>query len=292
MSVPVFYTQALDAPRQGASPSAAKPHLALSSWLDKEFDVALEPCAPTKVPLLARVHDAAYLQGVLSLKLPNGFGTHDEVVARSVLHTTGSFRAAASHAYKTKRVACSPTSGFHHAGYASGGGYCTFNGLAIAAAHLLREDGAQVVGVMDLDAHYGDGTEDVFDQVGLFDSRVRHFTRGVPGYRQDADELLAAIPKTLKQWKKDGVDIVLYQAGGDLHIADPLGAGLLTSKQMRERDRRVFTACAELGLPVAWNLAGGYQEDKTKPTLAGRLRPTLDIHDATMEECLRVFGAH
>lgn len=290
--VPVFYTPALDAPRQGASPSAAKPHLAVTSWLDKEYAVELQVFPSVPMPLLTKVHDTSYVTGVLSLREENGFGTKDELVARSVLHTTGSFSAAAAHAYRTGRVACSPTSGFHHAAWDRGGGYCTFNGLAIAAANLLREEGAQVVGILDLDAHYGDGTEDVLDKVPMFDSRVRHFTRGVPGYRDDAEELLAAIPRTLKTWKAQGVDIVLYQAGGDLHIEDPLGAGLLTSKQMRERDRRVFTACAELGLPVAWNLAGGYQEDKTKPTLAGRLRPVLDIHDATMEECLRVFGAH
>lgn len=293
MSVPVFYTAALDAPRQGkTSPSAAKPGLAVSSWLDKEYAIEVTPFVATPMPLLAKVHDARYLTGVLSLREPNGFGTHDELVARSVLHTTGSFRAAAAHAYETGKAACSPTSGFHHAAWGSGGGYCTFNGLAVAAAHLLRESGAQIVGIMDLDAHYGDGTEDILDQVPLFSERIRHFTRGVPSYRDDAEELLASIPKTLKSWERQGVDMVLYQAGGDLHIEDPLGAGLLTSKQMRERDRRVFETCAELGLPVAWNLAGGYQEDKSATPLAKRLRPVLDIHDATMEECIRVFGSN
>jgi hypothetical protein len=35
-------------------------------------------------------------------------------------------------------------------------------------------------------------------------------------------------------------DIILYQAGADTHVDDPLG-GLLTSDQMRERDRIMFS---------------------------------------------------
>jgi hypothetical protein len=53
-------------------------------------------------------------------------------------------------------------------------------------------------------------------------------------------------------------DVLLYQAGADPHIDDPLG-GWLTDAQLAQRDRLVFETCRELGLPVAWNLAGGYQ---------------------------------
>ncbi len=37
-----------------------------------------------------------------------------------------------------------------------------------------------------------------------------------------------------------------------------------------------------MSLPVAWNLAGGYQNP---------LRRVLDIHDNTMLECMSAFGA-
>ena len=55
-----------------------------------------------------------------------------------------------------------------------------------------------------------------------------------------------------------GCDLILYQAGADPHIDDPLG-GWLTTKQLQQRDKRVFSASAEWKIPVAWNLAGGYQ---------------------------------
>ena len=42
--------------------------------------------------------------------------------------------------------------------------------------------------------------------------------------------------------------------------------------------------CRAMGLPVAWNLAGGYQRDAT-----GGIRPVLDIHDNTLIEAGRVW---
>ena len=77
-----------------------------------------------------------------------------------------------------------------------------------------------------------------------------------------------------------GCGLLLYQAGADCHIDDPLG-GRFTSEQMRQRDRVVFQTCKQLGLPVAWNLAGGYQEPMGK---------VLALHDQTTEECVRVYG--
>ena len=75
-------------------------------------------------------------------------------------------------------------------------------------------------------------------------------------------------------------DVLLYQAGADPHIDDPLG-GWLTNAQLVRRDRSVFEAAAVIGLPVAWSLSGGYQEP---------LRRVLDIHDNTLRECWRVHG--
>ena len=63
-------------------------------------------------------------------------------------------------------------------------------------------------------------------------------------------------------------------------ILGPTLGGWLTDEQLAMRDRIVFEHCASRQLPVAWNLAGGYQEP---------LRKVLDIHDRTLRECLRVY---
>jgi acetoin utilization deacetylase AcuC-like enzyme len=242
--------------------------------------------APVDERTLSQVHAPSYVRNVLTLQQPNGFGSTSQAVADSLLWTTGSFVAAALHAWSTRLVACSPTSGFHHACFASGGGFCTFNGLMVAAHRLLAE-GVRLVGVLDCDEHYGNGTDDILATVKALKGRVRHFTRGSPGYGDDPETFLATLAPLLTEWKAEGVDIVLYQAGADPHVDDPLG-GFLTSQQLAERDRIVFTTCRRLGLPIVWNLAGGYQE---RPSAAWpeRIRPVLDIHDATMRECVRAF---
>ena len=87
-----------------------------------------------------------------------------------------------------------------------------------------------------------------------------------------------------KKLKRDieefgAVDVLIYQAGADCHIDDPLG-GRFTSEQLALRDRVVFETAKELGLPVAWNLAGGYQEPIEK---------VIAIHRNTMFETMDIY---
>ncbi len=78
----------------------------------------------------------------------------------------------------------------------------------------------------------------------------------------------------------DAFDVILYQAGADVHLDDPLG-GVLTTEQMIERDQIVFEAARAREIPIAWNLAGGYQSPLSK---------VVELHVNTMRECVRAFG--
>jgi acetoin utilization deacetylase AcuC-like enzyme len=52
--------------------------------------------------------------------------------------------------------------GGHHAGREFFGGYCCFNDVAIAIAHLRDTSGVRRFAILDTDAHHGDGTRDIF----------------------------------------------------------------------------------------------------------------------------------
>ncbi len=289
MNIPIFYDAAQNATEALPSPSAAKPRHVVESWSRLGLPLDVRSFKPVTASDLSRVHSPQYVHDVLTLVEENGFGTRSEDVARSLLWTSGSFVAAAEHALATGLVACSPTSGFHHAEYSSGGGYCTFNGLMVAADRLLSA-GVRSVGILDCDAHYGNGTVDILKRVRRFSGHVEHFTRSHPDYGLDAKRFLRSLEGLLGDWAEAGVGVVLYQAGADPHVDDPLG-GILTTKQMRERDRIVFSTCARLELPIAWNLAGGYQE-RPAATFAERIRPVLELHDNTMRECVSAFSPH
>lgn len=290
-TLPVFYRpeQAIPSTVKLPSPSAAKPESVVQSWGRLGIPLELRPFEPLSAAELALTHDRRYVDAVLSLARANGFGTKDAEVARALPFTTGSFVAAAEHVFRHGGVALSPVSGFHHAGYAHGGGYCTFNGLTLAAARLLAL-GAKKVGILDCDAHFGDGTEDVLEHLPALKARVRHHTRGrgawVGGVKE-APAFLAELPRLLEAWRADGVEVVLYQAGADPHVDDPLG-GYHTTAQLLARDRAVFRACHALGLPLAWDLAGGYQERRGAPW-PERIRPVLELHDNTLRACAEVY---
>jgi acetoin utilization deacetylase AcuC-like enzyme len=189
-------------------------------------------------------------------------------------------RSAALHAWKHGGAAVAPCSGFHHAGYAHAAGYCTFNGLMVTAA-ALRAAGAKRIGILDCDHHEGDGTDDIIGRLGAYDW-VEHFTVGARWFRpRDVGAFFNELPSVLAAMQ--GCDVVLYQAGADPHLDDPLG-GWLSTDELKARDRLVFRALHAQGTPVAWNLAGGYQKEKD-----GSIPRVLEIHDNTLLACAEVY---
>ena len=280
MRVPVFYMpEQSSAAATGYSPSAGKPAQVVADWLktpDIACQIAIRSFEQVSPTLLSTVHSPSYVQGVLEGREKNGFGTRDLNVAKSLPYTAGSMWAAAKYVVDNGGVAVSPTSGFHHAHYECGGGFCTFNALAMTALNVKRR-----VLILDFDQHYGDGTEAILEKLDK-DNVVTHITAG-KSY-DTADEALALLQKLLDRTTDEEFGLVLYQAGADIHIDDPLG-GRMTTKEMQRRDALVFQLAAERRLPLVWCLAGGYQRDKN-----GGIEPVLALHRQTMVECLKVSG--
>lgn len=242
----------------GFSPSAKKPALVVKQWKKNNKPIEIVSFAPLTRTQIASAHEIDYVNAVLDLKQANGFGNLNNDVADSLPYTNGSFYAAAACALAERTITCSPTSGFHHAHYARGGGYCTFNGLIIAAQLLKKDNPDLQVGIIDCDAHYGDGTAQIISRLRL--DFIKHYTLGGDG-EKDNTQWLFNFERIVNSFKDCG--IVFYQAGADPHIDDPLG-GRLTTTTMRLRDRIVFNLYTQYGIPIVWNLAGGYQSQVGK----------------------------
>jgi len=269
----VFYSPLQSVEKNDSfSPSAGKPAKLVEQWKIRrpnrlEF---VEP-VPATPEELGAAHQRELVEDVLACRIPNGFGNFSEEIAASLPWTNGSFLSATREVLKHGGAACSPTSGFHHAGYNFVGAFCTFNGLMVAASAALKE-GVRV-GILDCDYHYGNGTQDIIDKLAL--KEVEHLTTGALSREVTAERFLSELPESLQAMK---IDLLLYQAGADAHLEDPLG-GWMTTDQMRRRDKIVFSFCHQTNTPVVWNLAGGYQDE---------LQRVLDLH-TTMEECLNYF---
>ena len=282
----VFYRPEQVGPAQHSSPSAHKPRLVVEDWIHV-FGASIEICGFEKatVEQLVRAHEPAFVQGILNGTVVNGFGNKDRQVAATLAFTSGSLLAAAEYAVLHREVVCSPTSGFHHATYRSAGGYCTFNGLMVTALALKDAGLVNRVAILDCDAHYGNGTDSIIKALKI--DWIEHHTQGREfGFASSAADgayerwLDAAIEKCKT------CDLVLYQAGADPHVDDPLG-GLLTTAQMVARDRNVFEKLGHL--PMVWNLAGGYQVVAGE-TQAEQIEPVLALHRATARLHCEIFG--
>lgn len=261
------------------SPSAGKPFKVASQWSQLFPQVELVTnFKPLTRSMISLAHSTEYVHDVLSCKTANGFGNAKKSVADSLPWTTGSFFASAAYSYKHRTISASLTSGFHHACYDHGGGFCTFNGLVIAAQMLKVRFGLSHVGIIDFDQHYGDGTENIIQKLNL--RYIVHYTLGGTNVTSsNADDWLDTLEeKLLSQFAR--CSVILYQAGADPFINDPLG-GRLTKEQMRRRDEIVFRVAKRLGIGVAFNLAGGYTDV---------FQHVLDIHNNTMIEALKASG--
>lgn len=161
------------------------------------------------------------------------------------------------------------SSGLHHAAAGQGRGFCTFNGLALAARATV-EAGAGRVLILDLDAHCGGGTHGLVGEMAAVwhaDVSVNGFDAYAPGFRQSLDmvtraaDYLPTVERRLAAIERSwpSFDLCLYNAGMDPHQNCPVGglAGI-NAAMLAERERMVFDWCRRRGTAVAFVLAGGY----------------------------------
>lgn len=232
--------------------------------------------APLSWQQLAQVHDPQYLRAVqtgvpLELAQSQEF-TWDAGLWPMVLASNGGAVAAALEALRSG-LAGSLSSGLHHARRVAGAGYCTFNGLVVAAQEALAA-GAKSVLILDLDAHCGGGTASLIgDQPGIWlvDVSVDDYDRYDSSERSrlrlvnSSDAYLGEIENSLRQVAQDGphFDLCLYNAGMDpAEGCSDGGLVGITRSLLAAREQLVFDWCRQRDLPVAFLLAGGYIGEK------------------------------
>ncbi|NEQ45203.1 MAG: histone deacetylase [Leptolyngbya sp. SIOISBB] len=242
-------------------------------------DQVYQPGAPPQA-WIQQVHTVeyaqAYITGTLDAKAQRRIGLpwSPNLVTRTCTAVGGTIltaKLALSHG-----IACNTAGGTHHAFPEYGSGFCIFNDLAIAARLLLNQNHAQRILIFDLDVHQGDGTAWIFrDEPRVFTFSM-HCDVNFPRQKQSSDldvplaegmsdedylsKVQAYLPTLLSQVKPD---LVLYDAGADVHECDRLGKLALTNTGLYERDRFVLDTCVAAGYPIACVIGGGYDKQMT-----------------------------
>lgn len=152
------------------------------------------------------------------------------------------------------------------------------------AANLIFHHAAERVAIIDVDYHYGDGTDDILAKTGLA-ANVMHVSFGKDFKRPDQATAYLDRMRGLKtDLARFAPSLILYSAGVDTHIEDPLG-GLLSTEEIFERDETMFTVAKGLSIPIVFNLAGGYQKDAD-----GGISKVVKLHLGTFSAALRVYS--
>lgn len=257
--------------------------------------VELVPARPVSRDQLARVHDPAYLDRVLTQTLTDrevrviGFPQSPELAWRERHSSGGTLDAA--RAALTDGVAVNLAGGTHHASPDQGQGFCLFNDAAVAIRTLQAERVIEQALVVDLDVHQGNGTANCLTGDPSAFTLSVHSAKNFPFHKATSD-LDVALPDNLQDaayleavddalqtaFRRIAPDLVIYNAGVDVFEGDKLGRLGVSAAGVRQRDALVFDTCRRRGVAVAVAMGGGYAPD---------VEVIVALHLATIDEASR-----
>jgi acetoin utilization protein AcuC len=222
---------------------------------------------------LARAKALSKERGLLSPDTP----VNEEALEAAYYSVGGTYLACQS-ALKNRRVV-NLLGGMHHASSSKGGGFCIFNDHAVAIKKLQREKKVKKIIVYDLDAHAGDGTQEIFySDPDVFTVSLHQDPRTLfpgTGFSQEIGEglgkgfnlnlslapgtgekeYLSRLDEVLEMTKNYHHDLLVLILGVDTFEGDPLTQIALKEKSYRKIGKRFrdFPKVAVL-------FAGGYSE--------------------------------
>jgi len=235
--------------------------------------------ARAKIALLEQAHCPAYLARFVGNNQDKkelrrmGLPWSEGLLKRTLISPVGTLLTC--HLALKHSIACHLAGGTHHAHYDFASGYCILNDLAIAANSLLAQGVVKKVLIFDVDVHQGDGTARILSTNPQAFTCSIHCEKNFPARKAVSDLDInipaAADDETYLQMMADGFeqaialsepDFIIYDAGVDVFVDDPLGLINVSVEGIRQRDSYVLARCLALNIPVATVIGGGYDKDE------------------------------
>lgn len=255
--VPIFFNPRQCLPAyERVWPPATGPCRLMSAVQERYALLDLREVKPAIEADLYLAHDRDYVDSVMAGRRSNGYENTDQRVVESSLWAVGAMIQAAFHAHKTPSPVLVPCSGFRLAGYAEGGAFSTFNGIAVAATRFLAENPSATIGILDCANGRAVGTEDILTKSSNLSKQVMFISSACDYLGGPRDELafLEWLDSALEKINNARCSLIFYVAGPEYSLLGTNGVRLSMTGQML-RDRRVFS---RIRAPIVWSLAGGY----------------------------------
>lgn len=230
------------------------------------------------VELAKQFFDKQYIEGLCSGTIDHkamrriGFPWSEQLIKRT-LTAVGGTLLTADLAWENG-IALNLTGGYHHAFADFGSGFCMLNDLYLASLRMLEKQGIDRVLIFDCDVHQGDGTARLAEDNPQIFTVSLHGEKNFPHRKQRSDidiglpkgtgdeAYLTAVDEALHlAIRASQPDMVIYDAGVDVHIDDDLGHLNVSTQGVYQRDKLVLDTCRQRDIPVAAVIGGGYQRD-------------------------------
>ncbi len=187
-----------------------------------------------------------------------------------------------------KNAFCAVRPPGHHAEKDRAMGFCIYNNVAVGANYLLKKYKYSKVAIIDFDVHHGNGTQDIFydnEKVLYISTHQYPYYPGSGSEKETgkfnnilnipleagttAVEYLNAYENVLKKLKEFKPEFLLFSAGFDAHIDDPLAQLRLKSEDFYHLTKRTLEISKSIcNGNVVSILEGGYDlkalQDSTK----------------------------
>ncbi|MDB2359099.1 histone deacetylase family protein [Candidatus Pelagibacter bacterium] len=177
-----------------------------------------------------------------------------------------------------KNAFCAVRPPGHHAEKNKAMGFCIYNNVAVGANYLIEKYKYNKVAIIDFDVHHGNGTQNIFynnEKVLYISTHQYPYYPGSGSEKEKgkfnnilnipleagttAEEYLNAYEHVLKKLKEFKPEFLLFSAGFDAHIDDPLAQLRLSSEDFYHLTKRTLeiskSICNENVVSI---LEGGY----------------------------------
>ena len=177
-----------------------------------------------------------------------------------------------------KNAFCAVRPPGHHAEKDKAMGFCIYNNVAVGANYLIEKYKYNKIAIIDFDVHHGNGTQDIFydNEKVLYISTHQYPYYPGSGSEQEkgkfnnifnipleagttAEEYLNAYEHVLKKLKEFKPQFLLFSAGFDAHIDDPLAQLRLSAEDFYHLTKRTLEISKSIcNGNVVSILEGGY----------------------------------